>query len=108
MSLDNMMDLGKTGQGERKEDGGRGLSYTGYVKLLLFIENREALYYRIMDMIQINIKEKQEDFLMADCAWGVDIQAEICGKHVFLIPGIVENPLGNREYVMSVRVKRSY
>lgn len=108
MSLDNMMDLGKTGQGERKEDGGRGLSYTGYVKLLLFIENREALYYRIMDMIQINIKEKQEDFLMADCAWGVDIQAEICGKHVFLIPGIVENPLGNREYLMSVRVKRSY
>lgn len=108
MSLENMMQLGKTGEGEDKEDRGRGLSYTGYIKLLLFIENRKDLYYRIMDMIQVNIKEKQEDFLMEDCAWGVDIEAKICGKHIFLIPGIVENPLGQREYPMTVQVKKSY
>lgn len=108
LGLEGMMEAGRTGKFEDLEGNGHGQDYTGYLKVLLYIEERATLYYRIMDMIQINIRAEQPDFTMDSCAYAVDVQTKICGKHVFLLPGIVDNPFGNQEYDMAVRVRKAY
>ena len=108
LGLESMMEAGRTGKFRDPENSGHGLDYTGYLKILIYIEERGTLYYRIMDMIQVNIREKQPDFSMDSCAYAVDIEAEICGKHVFFLPGIVDNPFGKQEYNMTARVRKAY
>lgn len=108
ISLGQMMELGRAGKVGNSQGSGYGLTYTGYLKLLLLLRERKVLNYRIMDMVQVNIKDKQPDFSMMDCAYGVDIEVRVCGKHIFFLPGIVESPIGGREYPMAVRVRKGY
>ncbi|MEY8339437.1 DUF5702 domain-containing protein [Lachnospiraceae bacterium 62-35] len=110
LSLENMLNLGRTGkpEGSSGEQADKGLSYVSYIKLILFIEKRETLNYRIMDMIQVNIKARQPDFSMDSCAYFLDIEAKARGKHIFFLPGLVENPYGNSTYPMSARVEKAY
>ncbi|RGY97356.1 DUF5702 domain-containing protein [Clostridium sp. AM58-1XD] len=108
LGLEGMMEAGRTGTFGNSEGSERGQDYTGYLKVLLYIEERVTLYYRIMDVIQLNIRAEQPDFSIGNCAYAVDIQAKICGKHMFFLPGIVDNPPGNQGYDMAVRVRKAY
>ena len=64
-------------------DGGRGLDYQSYLKLLFWLQDPIQKEYRMMDMIQKNIRVTQPEFLMRKCAYRVE--AEYRGRGV-LIP----------------------
>lgn len=71
------------GKTEASGKEGRGLDYQSYLKLLLLLTERTRKEYRMMDMIQKNIRIIQPDFLVSKCA--CRLEAEVNGRGV-LIP----------------------
>ncbi len=56
-------------------DGSSGLSYERYLEMLLIFQNNISVYYRTLDLIQMDIcKEYSDDFRISHCATGIDIE----------------------------------
>ncbi|MEG0369034.1 MAG: DUF5702 domain-containing protein, partial [Hungatella sp.] len=110
LSLENLLAMGKEGQRPQAENCAAGLGYAGYLKLLLLLERSELKYYRMMDLMQLRIRQKQPDFEMKFCTYRVDIKVEVCGKHVFFTLPFVENLTGNHEalYADTVKTQKAY
>lgn len=87
LSANQILEWGDAGTGvsgaEDKEEG-RGLDYQGYIRLFLLLQSRVEKNYRIMDMIQKNIREKQMQFLMKQCAYRVDLECSAKGRYAVL------------------------
>ena len=47
-----------------------------------------------MDVIQMNIRQKQPDFILEQCACTVDMEVSAGGKHVFFSPGLWKSKEG--------------
>ena len=62
-----------------------GSGYEDYIRLLLFLEDKMERNYRMMDVIQWNVRKKQKDFTAGSCACRVEIRTEVSQKHVFLM-----------------------
>lgn len=62
-----------------------GSGYEDYIRLLLFLEDKTERNYRMMDVIQWNVRKKQKDFTAGSCACRVEIRTEVSQKHVFLM-----------------------
>ena len=61
----------------RIEDGGN-MKYKEYLRLLLLTEDRNVKLYRVMDLIQINMKGKsRNDFLIEDHCIGFSFEADV-------------------------------
>lgn len=101
LDLDGLLSMGKKGRLEEGQDEGQGLNYEDYLKLLLFIQPASRLYYRIMDVIQMNIARTQGDFSMEHCAYQVEIAGMGTGKHLFLSGG-------DPHYDMEVHTDKAY
>lgn len=56
------------------EEGRRGLDYQSYLKLLFLLVDQSVKEYRMMDMIQKNIRTSQPDFLMKKCAYRLEAE----------------------------------
>ncbi|MDD2483432.1 MAG: DUF5702 domain-containing protein [Eubacteriales bacterium] len=62
-----------------------GLDYENYLFLLLCFKSRETKLFRIMDLIQINMKGNYySDFLLSHCYGGIDFVCRIERKNSFL------------------------
>lgn len=110
LSLEQLLVMGQN-QGFLQPKGTeRGLDYEGYLKLLLLLENSEQKYYRMMDIIQMNIRQKQSGFLIRNCGYRVDMKAEVGGKHVFFALPFVESLTESKEhgYEMVVKTQKAY
>lgn len=85
VSLSGLAGEGVAVLGKAEDSGkeGRGFDYQAYLKLLLLLAGRTQKEYRMMDMIQKNIRIIQTDFLMRKCA--CRLEAEVKGRGV-LIP----------------------
>ena len=85
VSLSGLAGEGIAVLGKAEDSGkeGRGLDYQAYLKLLLLLCSRAQKEYRMMDMIQKNIRIVQTDFLVRKCA--CRLEAEVKGRGV-LIP----------------------
>ena len=58
-----------------------GLTYTGYLRLFLFFEERSLRLMRMMDLMQINIQGKYDrDFLIMEHNLGFWFKAEVDGR----------------------------
>lgn len=64
--------------------GEEGMEYQDYLRILAFLQNRAERNYRMMDLIQWNVRRKQADFSVEACAYEVEITAEIAQRHIFL------------------------
>lgn len=72
----------------------KGLSYEGYLFLMLFFEDHEAKLVRLMDLIQLNLQGGYcEEFKMGDCYGGLDIDCKIDKRNGFF--AISERRTGN-------------
>lgn len=101
LSLESLLESGKTGAfGDGKEDE-NGINYVGYLKHLLFTGKTEPLLYRLMDVIQINICKKQENFSMAHCVYQAELKGTVKSKHMFFGGS---NPF----YSVEVRTEKAY
>lgn len=114
LSLEGLLEAGKggnfTGQGLDSLDGKKGMDYRGYMRLFLFVSSKTEVNYRILDMIQANLRANQPDFRMDHCAHAVEMKVKVCGKHLFLSVGVwksqSQNQTGN--YDMQLSVSGSY
>lgn len=110
LSLEQLLEMGKEQGRPEANDCENGFSYESYLKLLLLEEVPERKYYRMMDVIQMNLKREQEDFRMEFCAYGMDMNADVRGKHVFFALPFVEMQTGSKEhgYGMGVQAQKVY
>ena len=112
LGLENLLDLGKSGglDGMDGSGEGSGLDYRGYSRLFLFAGHDAQMDYRIMDMIQANLRLEQEDFRIGSCGDQVDLKAQVCGKHVFFHLGLWKSLFGQDggTYRMTMAVSGGY
>ena len=101
LNLDGLLTLGEQGKVEAGQETGEGKRYENYLKMLLFIEPAERLYYRVMDVVQINLSRKQPDFTMERCAYQAEIVGTGIGKHLFWLGG-------DPHYTMEVHTDKAY
>ncbi|WP_077612970.1 DUF5702 domain-containing protein [Clostridium sp. Marseille-P2415] len=101
LSLDNLLELGRTGVYAGGKEDEKGIDYTGYLKLILFTGRAERQYYRLMDIIQMNICRKQEDFRMVHCVYQAEVRGTVKSRHMFFGGS---NPF----YPVEVRTEKAY
>lgn len=89
LSLNGLLSLGETGQLSEKGADSRGLDYREYLRILLFKDQSSLYEYRVMDMIQMNVKSSQPDFLMNRCVYSLKMGAEAETKHVLASLGML-------------------
>ncbi|MCC8126386.1 MAG: DUF5702 domain-containing protein [Clostridiales bacterium] len=109
LTMESLLAAGETGT-IGTGGGEQGLTYQSWLKLLLYADDIVIQEYRMMDMIQMNLRQKQNSFRMRRGIYQTKIQCELNGKHVFFSPGFVENLTGNREYgyPMQITAERVY
>jgi hypothetical protein len=109
LTIENLLKMGQNG---RVETGGgsQGLGYLAWLKILLFGDEIVQQEYRMMDMVQMNIRRKQNSFRMRRGVYQAEITASLKGKHVFFSPWFVEQIIGSTDhtYPMSITVERVY
>lgn len=112
LGLENLLELGRKGNLEEMDDSGgdSGLDYRGYARILLFFVHGPKTDYRMMDLIQSSLRQTQEGYRISRCASQVDIQAELCGKHVFFSLGLWKSVFGTGDagYELSMPVSGQY
>lgn len=101
LTLSNLLELGKKGKTDGGKGGDKGLDYTGYLKLLLFLGKQQVQTYRLMDIIQWNLSKNQEDFLMENCVYQAEIKGKVKTKHMFFGGS---NPF----YSLDVKTEKAY
>ena len=79
------LDFGRdpAGNGETQAEGGFG--YGSYFRILLFLENRNVRNFRMMDLIQWNLRKTQADFAVSDCIYEAEMRARVRQRHLFLL-----------------------
>ena len=110
LGLEQLLEMGRERISPASKGREQGMDYEGYLKLLLLVESSGKKYYRMMDVMQMKIRQEQPGFLMKRCGYRVDMEARVCGKHVFFGLPFVENLTGSREhgYQMKVRAQKAY
>lgn len=108
LSLDALLKMGEDGVCSSPNEK-EGIDYNGYLRVLLFAKDPKEKYYRMMDMIQMNIRRKQDDFLMEHCAYSVEMDSEVLGRHMFFSLMLMRNQAdGYFDYRMKVKAKKVY
>lgn len=89
--LPDLRESGIAGNNENGDGSGsgnkKGLDLTGYLRLFLFVSYGSEPLFRMMDMMQMNIRKEQPDFLLKKCVCMVDAETGFCGKPVFFSAG---------------------
>lgn len=75
LDLDGLVDMGKTGGNPGESSGfgqgDKGMDYKGYLRLLLFFSMGPETDFRMLDMIQSNLRAAQPGFRADHCAHAV-------------------------------------
>ena len=50
---------------------------------MIFLMDRKTRNFRMMDLIQWNIRAEQSDFSVVSCAYRIEIETEVLQKHMF-------------------------
>lgn len=86
LSLQGVIALGAGGE-LPAGSGERGFSYEYYLKFLLLFLEENRLYYRMMDVMQMNVRREDKGFRMEDSIYFLRIQQEMEGRHRFFFSG---------------------
>ncbi|QIB69273.1 hypothetical protein Ami103574_08030 [Aminipila butyrica] len=64
-----------------KPAGDNGITYKDYLRIFLYLEDRQAKLLRMMDLIQINMQGGfDQNFYIKDCYVGLQIEAKVSGQ----------------------------
>lgn len=109
LNLDGLLSMGSRGD-VQSGGGDRGLSYLSWLKVLLLMEDVIQQEYRMMDIIQMNMRKEQDSFRMRRGVYQVKIKSRICGKRVFFSLGFVDKISGGQAhtYWNEVEAERAY
>lgn len=76
-----------------------GRSYQDYMRILFLLMDSVERNFRIMDVIQWNVRTVQNDFSAADCYGRATINAKVANRHVFAV---------KTEYIKSIEIQGDY
>ena len=109
LDLDGLLSMGSRGD-VQSGGGDRGLGYLSWLKILLLMEDIVMQEYRMMDVIQMNIRREQSSFRMRHGVYQAKITSRICGKHVFFSLGFVDKISGGQPHIYwnDVEAERVY
>lgn len=109
LDLDGLLTMGRQGELQTGK-GSRGLDYRAWLKILLIMEDLVCQEYRMMDLIQTNIRKKQDSFRMRRGMYQTKLLSRISGKHVFFSLGFMDKSGGGQEhrYQMEAEAERAY
>lgn len=109
LNLDGLLSMGSRGD-VQSGGGDRGLSYLSWLKVLLLMEDVIQQEYRMMDIIQMNMRKEQDSFRMRRGVYQAKIKSRICGKRVFFSLGFVDKISGGQAhtYWNEVEAERAY
>ena len=87
----------KTASGEGDEDG---LSYEGYLRVLLYLKDKEEIAYRGMDIIQGKVRESEDAFRFSNCIYAANIKLSANASSLF--------PLLKKNFTYSYGAEAAY
>ncbi len=83
LGLSELKNLGSLGTSSSKDT--KGLDYQGYMHILMIKENQSQKLYRIMDLLQANMRHNGwEGFRMDRCIYALQIKTDFLAKPMFL------------------------
>ena len=93
LDIGSVLSLGKNRtvslyRGEKEN----GVPYAEYLEFLILLLDADERNYRMMDMMQCNLRGKDQDFRMRNCIYGIKIKNTCTVKHLF-------TPLGDGQMV---------
>lgn len=109
LSLEALLEMGR--EAAVPSGGGEsGLNYLSWLKLLLFADEIVEQEYRMMDMMQMNVRRVQDSFRMRRGLYRARIRLGLTGRHVFFSLGFMEHYSGlpPHSYPMALSVERVY
>ena len=108
--LDSIFDILSSKDLGNSADFKRGISYEGYLKMLLYIEDPVKRNFRMMDIMQLDIGVNQKDFLIKDMVYGVDANISCGAKRLFSEISLFSKEFSGLSsgYSMEVRVEKIY
>lgn len=105
----NLLSMGKEG---RVLTGGseNGLNYLSWLKILLLEEQAQVQSYRIMDLIQMNIRLSQDGFRMKHGVCQAKLRCRVWDRHLFFALSLTAPFTGEGEhrYELETETERSY
>lgn len=109
--LTDIENLGKLSNIESLDyKGVNGIDYKGFLMIFL-AEHLGSMYYRMCDVMQLNLREQDEDFLISNCIYAISMDIRITGypKYVSFIHSQngIEN-IDENVYNYSFSVESSY
>lgn len=91
LSLSGLLELAGGSMSSTADSGsGKGLKYKDYLRMLLFFTQNTEQDYRCMDIMQMNIRRLQSDFLMSRLAYSLEASVSTKAGHVFSMLGLVK------------------
>ena len=108
--LDSIFDILNNNSLREKEASSRGINYEGYLKMLLYIEEPVKRNFRMMDIMQLDIAESQNDFLINDMVYGIEADIGCGAKRLFSEISFFSEEFGGLDsgYDMAVKVEKIY
>ena len=108
--LDSIFDVLSSKDLGNSDEFKRGISYEGYLKMLLYIEDPVKRNFRMMDIMQLDIGVGQKDFLIKDMVYGVDANISCGAKRLFSEISLFSKEFSGLSsgYSMEVRVEKIY
>ena len=82
LSLEGLMDLAWD-EGIEAKNSDSGMSYEGYLRLMLYLDNVHSIAYKTMDLIQDDLRPEYPHFYMATQVYAVEFRTKIKAGPLF-------------------------
>ena len=73
-----------------------------------FVKTAEERDYRIMDVLQLNIRQDDGSFLMKDCLYGLHAEVECSSRHMFTLLGISRTGEVSPQFTITETAVKAY
>ena len=111
--LNNVMDIfsfmeSREDSDKHLKEARTGITYETYLQMLLFVKTPAERDYRIMDVLQTNIRQDDDSFLMKDCLYGLHAEVECSSRHIFTLLGISRTGEVSPEFRIREKAVKAY
>jgi len=97
--------------GGKTNEGFMSLSYNDYLRILLLLQDKDRTLYRVLDIIQLNMQMKEDQFFIANLNPFIEIEVEISIPYLFLTGLFVDDTFKNdnkKRHVIKTNILRGY
>ena len=93
---------------DKKADKKSMFTYNNYLKILMLMEEREKLNYRILDILEVNIKNMGNNIKMKDMLYALKADMNIKSSRLFsdFVYEDISDIDGN--FYMNLKVQKAY